>query len=182
MKILFVVVLGLLLACAPEGRLPAEPEAVAVVQDDLRQVKDVAGYMPLMQMPTIETLGISAKSAVVRTSRAWLEPNPSSHNFIDENPFWQTFEVKATSGLDSIYVLVNPQIDGVTDALEVAGGTEPPFRNYCPASFNDSPSRARRNGWNLHLSACKKGKTYVLLYGWEGRELDLYNIYQITVK
>ena len=185
MKILFVVVSGLLVACAPEGRLPAEPEQIAIDRDDLRQTQDVSGYMPLMEPPTAETLGqfgISAKVGSVRTARAWVEPNPSNHKFTHENPFWQTFTVKATSGIDSVYVLANPRIDGIVDALETAGGNEPPFRNFCPAEWNDSPTRARRDGWNLHLSACKKGKTYLLLYGWNGRKLDLYNIYPITVK
>ena len=186
MKILFLAVSGLLSACAPEGRLPVEPKQIVSVQDDMRQAEDVAGYMPLMEPPalTLERKGfkVAAKIEVIRLSRAWLEPNPSAHNFIEENPFWQTFEVRASSGIDSVYVLVNPQIDGIVEALEVAGGSEPPFRNFCPANWNDSPTRARRDGWNLHLSACKKGKTYVLLYGWNGRKLDLYNIYPITVK
>ena len=99
MKILCLMVLGLLLACAPERRLPAEPEQIALDQDDPLQVEDVSGYMPLMEPPTAETLemfGISAKIGVVRTARAWVEPNPSSHKFTHENPFWQTFTVKAT--------------------------------------------------------------------------------------
>lgn len=190
MKILCVVVSSVLLACAPEGRLPAEPEQIAIDQDDPRQLADVPGPFPLAELPRIERLVSSAKATVVippppeprRVARAWLEPNPSKHKFTHENPFWQTFEVRATSGIDSVYVLVNPLLDGVVDALEVAGGREPPFRNLCPASWNDSPTRARRNGWNLHLSACKEGTTYLLLYGWRGSKLDLYNIYPITVK
>ena len=190
MKILCLVVSGLLLACAPEGRLPAEPEQIALNQDDSRQLADVPGFFPLTELPKIEILVSSAKTTVVvqppteprRVSRAWLEPNPSEHDFIDENPFWQTFTVRATSGIDSVYVLANPQLDGIEKALETAGGSEPPFRNFCPAEWNDSPTRARRDGWNLHLSACKEGTTYVLLYGWRGRKLDLYNIYPITVK
>ena len=190
MKILFVVVSGLLVACAPEGRLPAEPESIAIDGDDLRQTEDRVGPPPFAEFIDLAQALALAKAAVViqppeeprRRAKAWLEPNPSQHNFIDENPFWQTFEVRAVSRVDSIYVLANPQIDGVVDALEVAGGTEPPFRNYCPADGNDSSTRARRNGWNLHLSACQEGLTYVLLYGWDQGELDLYNIYPITVK
>lgn len=185
MKNLSLVVVALLLACAPEGRLPAEPEERALDQDDVQQTADVAGYMPLIKPPTAQTIeefGVAAKTGVVRTSRAWLEPNPSQHNFTHENPFWQTFEVRTTSDIDSVFVLANPQIDGVVDALETAGGNVPPFRNFCPAEWNDSPTRERRNGWSLHLSACKRGKTYVLLYGFQEGRLDLYNIYPITVQ
>ena len=181
-----VLLVGLfVLACAPEGRFPVEPEA----QDDPRQVADIAGYFPLDQLPSIEHLVSSAKVTGIqpppeprRVARAWLEPNPSEHPFTHENPFWQTFLVRMTSDIDSAYVLVNPRLDGLVRALEAAGGGEPPFRNFCPAEWNDSTQRPRRNNWNLHLSACEKGTTYLLLYGWKEGELDLYNIYPITVK
>ena len=188
MKILCVVVSGMLLACAPEGRLPVEP-AQKDLQDDPQQLADIPGPFPLSELPGIEMLVFSAKTTVVRTpptprrvARAWLEPDPSEHKFTHENPFWQTFTVKSSGGIDSLYVLTNPLLDGITRALETAGGNEAPFRNFCPAEWNDSPTRARRNGWNLHLSACEEGTTYLLMYGWREEKLDLYNIYSITVK
>lgn len=190
MKILFVVVSGLLIACAPEGRLPAEPEQTVLDVDDPRQREDSIGSPPFAELLDMEQALALAKASVViqpppeprRIARAWLEPNPSQHNFIDENPFWQTFTVRAVSGIDSVYVLANPRMDGITQALETAGGSEPPFRNFCPASWDDHPSRARRPGWPLHLSACAEGLTYLILYGWSNGELQLFNIYPITVK
>ena len=188
MRILFVVISGLL-ACAPEGRLPPEPEQVAIDGDDLRQTEDAVGPPPFAELMDFEQFLASAKGTVVkpppqprRVAKAWLEPSPSEHNFIDENPFWQTFTVRTVSGIDSVYVLANPQMDGVDRALETARGNEPPFRNFCPASWNDHPGRGRRNGWPLHLSACEAGTTYLILYGWSEGRLDLYNIYPITVK
>ena len=187
MKVLFVVVSGLLVACAPEGRLPAEPEQVTI--DDPQQIEDAIGPPPFAELIDMEQALALAKVTVIkpppeprRVARAWLEPSPSEHNFIDENPFWQTFTVRAVSGIDSVYVLANPQMDGITQALETAGGSEPPFRNFCPASWNDHPSRARRPGWPLHLSACAEGYTYLVLYGWSRGEFQLFNIYPITVK
>lgn len=187
MKMLCVVISGLLLACAPEGRLPAQPEALADGQDPY-QIEDI-GSLPFAQLRQIEQYLGRAKATVVkpppeprRIARAWLEPNPSEHNFTHENPFWQTFTVRTASGIDSVYVLANPRMDGVDRALETARGNEPPFRNFCPASWNDHPGRGRRNGWPLHLSACAEGTTYLVLYGWSEGRLDLYNIYPITVK
>ena len=192
MKILFLVVSGLLIACAPEGRLPAEPEQVG---DDLRQTKDTQGPPPFIESLSFEQWITAAKIGVVkpnpivepppeprRIAKAWLEPNPSYHHFTHENPFWQTFTVRTVSGLDSVYVLANPQMDGITQALETARGNEPPFRNFCPASWNDHPGRGRLNGWPLHLSACAEGTTYVILYGLNRGRLELYNIYPIVIK
>ena len=186
---------GLLaLACAPEGRLPAEPEQVTLGGDDLRQIEDIEGPPSFIETLDWEQLIASAKIGVIRTpvadpppesrriAQAWLDPNPSYHNFTHENPFWQTFRVRTVSGLDSVYVIANPQMDGITRALETARGSEPPFRNFCPASWNDHPGRGRLNGWPLHLSACAEGTTYLILYGWSGGNLSLYNIYPIIVK
>ena len=180
MKIHSLIVSILLVACAHEGRLPLEPEIKSA--DDLRQVADRPSPIPAF-LPPIDESWIAYKATSINPpALAWIEPNPSGHKFIDENPFWQTFTVRTASNIDSVFVLVNPPVQGYVEALEVAGGREPPFRNYCPANFNDSPSRARRNGWNLHLSACKQGKTLVVLYGWVGGQLALYNIYPITVQ
>ena len=193
--VVFSVGLLCMLACAPEERLPAAPLQVASDQDDWQQAEDMAGDMPSMEYPTmdalerlgeyptmdaLERLGAAAKASGIR--RAWLSPNPLSRTFRRGNSTWQTFEVRASSEIDSVYVLVNPQIAGVSDALEVAGGNTPPSQSFCPAEWNDSPTRARRNGWNLHLLPCNRGKTYVLLYGWQEGKLDLYNLYPITVK
>ena len=187
MKVLLVVVSGLLLACAPEKRLPAEPESLTEDQQ-LQQTEDV-GSLRLDVFADLVQLIAAGKTNVVkpppqprRIAKAWLEPSPSEHNFTHENPFWQTFTVRAVSGVDSVYVLANPQMDGVDRALETASGREPPFRNFCPASWNDHPGRGRINGWPLHLSACAKGTTYLILYGWRQGKLDLYNIYPITIK
>ena len=179
-----------LLACAPEGRLPVEPEG-----DDLRQTEDATGPAPFLESLNFEQLIGSAKIGVIRPNpvaepppeprriaQAWLEPNPSYHNFTHENPFWQTFTVRTVSGLDSVYVVANPPMDGIALALETARGNEPPFRNFCPASWNDHPGRGRLNGHKLHLSACDKGTTYVILYGLNNGQLRLYNIYPIVVK
>ena len=176
MKIVLVAsVIGLLLSCAPDKRASIDSNAsVFEPQDDLYQVEDVPGILPA-NLP-------SPKSTTIRTPRAWLEPNPSQHKFIDENPFWATFTVRTSSDIDSVFVLVNPEVERYTEALEVAGGREPPFRNFCPAEYNDSPTRERRNGWNLHLSACKMGPTEVILYGWKEGRLDIYNSYLIVVR
>ena len=40
MKILCLIVSGLLLACAPEERLPAEPEQIGIDQDGLLDMVD----------------------------------------------------------------------------------------------------------------------------------------------
>jgi hypothetical protein len=71
-------------------------------------------------------------------------------------------------------VVVNPT--GKDKALEVAGGSRPPSRNYCPAEGNDSPARARRNGWPLYLSVCEVGDTEIVLFDYEQTELARYDV------
>ena len=106
------------------------------------------------------------------TLSAWLVPDPASVDF-EPNGEWNTFRVETTA--DSLLVRVNG--DGTDVILEIAGGSRPPSRNFCGAEANDSPRRARRNGWNLHLAGCADGSTEVLLMDWETREvLKVYSI------
>ena len=97
----------LLVSCSPDKRRPIDPDmSVVQEQDDPRQEDDVPGIMPIPPP--------SSKSTVVRDERAWLEPDPSKHKFTHENPFWVTFTVRTSANIDSVFVLVNPQIKRYT--------------------------------------------------------------------
>ncbi|MYA23120.1 MAG: hypothetical protein F4Z30_10205 [Gemmatimonadetes bacterium] len=71
-------------------------------------------------------------------------------------------------------VVANPT--GKDKVLEVAGGSRPPTRNYCPAEGNDSPTRARRDEWSLYLSVCEAGDTEIVIFDYEQTELARYAI------
>ena len=105
---------------------------------------------------------------------AELSPSPTDAVF-DSDGEWQTFAVSTNA--DSLFVTVNgPGSDVV---IEIAGGSVPPPRNYCGPEPSDSPSRARRNGWNLHLAGCVEGATQVVLMDYVSR--DTLIVYDVTV-
>ena len=105
---------------------------------------------------------------------AELSPSPTDAVF-DSDGEWQTFAVSTNA--DSLFVTVNgPGSDVV---IEIAGGSVPPPRNYCGPEPSDSPSSARRNGWNLHLAGCVEGATQVVLMDYVSR--DTLIVYDVTV-
>ena len=108
--------------------------------------------------------------------QAWLEPDPSEVAFYTDDPAWKTFTVRTS--LDSVLVRANPS--GSDPAIEVAGGSDVPTRGYCPAEGNDSPSRGRRDGWNLHVKACQVGQTKILLIDYDTGEV--LQQYELNVK
>ena len=91
--------------------------------------------------------------------QARLTPDPAEVQFSADDPAWTTFTVHTT--LDSVLVRANPP--GSDPALEIAGGQQVPTRDFCPAEGNDRPTRARRDGWSLHVKACQAGQTKILL-------------------
>ena len=108
-------------------------------------------------------------------SQSRLEPDPSEVEFYADDPGWKTFTVR--TDLDSVLVRANPS--GSDPAIELAGGQDPPTstRDYCPAEGNDSPSRGRRDGWNLHVKTCQVGRTEILLIDYDTSEvLQRYEI------
>ena len=53
-----------------------------------------------------------------------------------------------------------------------------PTRDYCPAEGNDRPTRARRDGWNLHVKACQAGQTKILLIDYDtGAVVQQYEVH-----
>ena len=165
LRVLVVLLPLTLIACSPDrpattAFLKVDPSA------DPRQTQDRPGtqWNPLK----------AAAPKAGTSSSAWLEPSPSSFSFSADDSAWKTFTVRTSSDVDSVLVVVNPT--GNDRALEVAGGSRPPSRDYCPAEGNDSPTRARRNGWSLHLSACAAGETEIVLFDHEQTELARYAI------
>ncbi|MXX40940.1 MAG: hypothetical protein F4Z85_23265, partial [Gemmatimonadetes bacterium] len=136
LRVLVVLLpLTLIAACSPDrpattAFLKVDPTA------DPQQTQDRPGT-------TWNPLKAAAPKAGTSSS-AWLEPSPASFSFTADDPAWKTFTVRTSSDVDSVLVVVNPT--GKDKALEVAGGSRPPSRDYCPAEGNDSPTRARRNG------------------------------------
>ncbi len=165
LRVLVVLIPLSLVACSPDqpattAFLKVDPAA------DPRQTQDRPGtqWSPLK----------AAAPKAGTSSSAWIEPSPASFSFTADDSAWKTFTVRTSSDVDSVLVVVNPT--GKDRALEVAGGNRPPSRNYCPAEGNDSPARARRNGWSLHLSACQAGDTEIVLFDYEQTELARYTV------
>ena len=101
------------------------------------------------------------------SAQAWLTPDPAEVAFSADDPAWTTFTVHTT--LDSVLVRANPP--GSDPALEVAGGQQVPTRDFCPAEGNDRPTRARQDGWSLHVKACQAGQTKILLIDYDTGEV-----------
>ena len=161
-----VVLLPLtLLACSPD-----RPATTAFLKVDPSADPQQTQDRPSTQWNPLKATAPKAGTS----SSAWLEPSPASFSFSADDSAWKTFTVRTSSDVDSVLVVVNPT--GKDRALEVAGGNRPPSRNYCPAEGNDSPTRARRNGWSLHLSACAVGETEIVLFDHEQTELARYAI------
>ena len=164
LRVLVVLPLALI-ACSPDrpattAFLDVDPSA------DPQQTQD---------RPGAQWSDLNAAAPKAQTgSSAWLEPSPASFSFTADDSAWKTFTVRTSSDVDSVLVVANPT--GKAKVLEVAGGSRPPSRNYCPAEGNDSPTRARRNGWSLHLSVCEAGETEIVVYDLEGVELARYTI------
>ena len=106
---------------------------------------------------------------------AELTPSPSDAVFLTDGQ-WQTFAVSTNA--DSLLVRVNGR--GTDVVLEIAGGSRAPTRNYCGPEAGDSPRRARRNRWNLHLAGCEEGSTEVVLMDYLSR--DTLRTYSVTVR
>ena len=106
---------------------------------------------------------------------AELTPSPSDAVFLTDGQ-WQTFAVSTNA--DSLLVKVNGP--GTDVVLEIAGGNRAPRRNFCGPEAGDSPSRARRNRWNLHLAGCEEGSTEVVLMDYLSR--DTLRTYSVTVQ
>ena len=92
----------------------------------------------------------------IQLPTASLSPDPSSTVFAADGT-WTTYRVQTSA--DSVLVVVNTGNDDTI--LEIAGGSRAPSRSYCGAERNDRPSRARRNRWNLHISACGDGQSTI---------------------
>ena len=154
-----------LIACSPDR--PATTAFLDVdPSTDPQQTQDRLGF----QWSDLKAAAPKAGTS----SSAWIEPSPASFSFTADDSSWKTFTVRTSSDVDSVLVVVNPT--GKDRALEVAGGSIPPSRNFCPAEGNDSPTRARRNGWSLHLSACAAGETEIVLFDYEQTELARYAV------
>ena len=154
-----------LIACSSD-----KPATTAFLDVDLS-----ADPQQAQDRPGSQVSDLNAAAPKTRTgSSAWLEPSPSSFSFTADDSAWKTFTVGTSSDLDSVLVVVNPT--GKDKALEVAGGSTPPSRNYCPAEGNDNPARARRNGWSLHLSACAAGETEIVIFDYDQTELARYDV------
>ena len=154
-----------LIACSPD-----RPATTAFTDVDPSADPQQTQDRPGTQWSDLKAAAPKASTS----SSAWLEPSPSSFSFTADDSAWKTFTVRTSSDVDSVLVVVNPT--GKDRALEVAGGNRPPSRDYCPAEGNDSPTRARRNGWSLHLSACAAGETEIVLFDHEQTELARYAI------
>ena len=74
-------------------------------------------------------------------------------------------------------MLVRANPSGSDPAIEVAGGRAVPTTDYCPAEGNDRPTRARRDGWSLHVKACQAGQTKILLIDYDtGAVVQQYEV------
>ena len=154
-----------LIACSPD-----KPATTAFLDVDLSADPQQAQDRPGSQVSDLNAAAPKTQTG----SSAWLEPSPSTFSFTADDSAWKTFTVGTSSDLDSVLVVVNPT--GKDKALEVAGGSTPPSRNYCPAEGNDNPARARRNGWSLHLSACAAGETEIVIFDYDQTELARYAV------
>ena len=141
----------------------------------IRLLLALAVLLALSCAPEPPPTAPSAKATATQ-SQTRLTPNPSDTQFYIDDPGWKTFTVR--TNLDSVRVIANPP--GSDQAIEVAGGREPPTREYCPAEGNDRPTRGRRNGWSLHVKACQVGQTRILLRDYDSD--DLLASYLITVR
>ncbi len=110
--------------------------------------------------------------AVEARATAALSPSPTAAIFKTDGA-WQTFLVTAV-GMDSVWVGVNGADTDVV--MEIAGGYRAPARNYCGPEANDSPTRARQDGYKLHLAGCFSGHTQVVLRTFEGADLVTYDV------
>ena len=165
LRVLVVLIPLTLIACSSD-----RPATTAFLDVDLS-----ADPQQAQDRPGSQVSDLNAAAPKTRTgSSAWLEPSPASFSFTADDSAWKTFTVRTSSDLDSVLVVVNPT--GKDKALEVAGGSTPPSRNYCPAEGNDNPARARRNGWSLHLSACQAGETEIVIFDYEQTELARYDV------
>lgn len=197
-----IVVLSLfVIACQDRGG-PLEPVG-HTVEDGPVQLADIRGHeLTANQMERLLSQVRAAKSTQSPTDSmlAWLEPDPyGAGSFdelnLDEMDTWKTFTVRTRrgAGIDSLYIMVNLRNPWNKPIFEIAGGSVPPDRSYCPAEWNDLPSRPRRNSWNVHLSVCSdnlqetqlgntdgetvdvwSGSSEYILYGIEDGELKLY--------
>jgi len=194
--LVLVVSAGLLVSCTTDQEAPVEP---AVERDDNKQLADISGieFLSPEQEQTLLSALAAAKAGDNNTHNrdAWLEPDLSGlfdGKDSSELEQWKTFTVrtKPSAGIDSLYVMVNVPFQGLTSVFEIAGGSSPPSNSFCPPEPNDTPSRARRNGWNIHIQACpenlwlveqteegetRAGASIYLLYGIEDNELVIYN-------
>lgn len=154
--------LAMLAACAPAIDAPVEPSTAPAEHDDRRQLADLRGDGPTLSPEQIDALWAAAKATDShhRNQEAWLEPY--SWEYFDRRPTaeigeWQTFTVqtRASAGIDSLYVMFNLKSEWSEGPIaEIAGGSNPPSRSYCPAEWNDTTTRARRPGWNVHVQSC----------------------------
>ncbi len=119
------------------------------------------------------TYGIGAVISMKLT--AILTPDPSTIEIFNEVHVWHTFTVQTNA--DSLKVIVNGP--GTDMVLEIAGGRIPPGRTYCGPEREDSPYRARRNNYKLHLSGCATGSTSVILK--DHASGDVLKTYAVTV-
>ncbi len=165
LRVLVVLIPLSLVACSPD-----QPATTAFLKVDPAADPQQTQDRPGTQWSPLKAAAPKAGTS----SSAWIEPSPASFSFTADDSAWKTFTVRTSSDVDSVLVVVNPT--GKDRALEVAGGNRPPSRNYCPAEDNDSPARARRNGWSLHLSACQAGDTEIVLFDYEQTELARYTV------
>ena len=166
LRVLLLFLLLSLITCSPD-----QPATTAFLKVDPSADPQQTQDRPGTQWSPLNAAAPKAGTS----SSAWIEPSPASFSFTADDSAWKTFTVRTSSDLDSVLVVVNPT--GKDRALEVAGGSRPPSRNYCPAEGNDSPARARRNGWSLHLSACQAGDTEIILFDYEQTELARYTVH-----
>ena len=166
LRVLLLFPLLSLITCSPD-----QPATTAFLKVDPSADPQQTQDRPGTQWSPLNAAAPKAGTS----SSAWIEPSPTSFSFTADDSAWKTFTVRTSSDLDSVLVVVNPT--GKDKALEVAGGNRPPSRNYCPAEGNDSPARARRNGWSLHLSACQAGDTEIILFDYEQTELARYTVH-----
>ena len=201
-----IVALSFFVVACQDHRAPIEPMDRAV-EDEVIQLADRQGGAPALSPEQIDGLWAAAKATDFhsRNMEAWLEPYTGDAFWglpIADIGKWHTFTVKTRSGsgIDSVYAMVNMRHAFHERAFEVAGGTNPPSRSFCPPEVNDGPSRARRDGWNIHFQTCRDelrqttvdgtwfneddSKTYdayvadtmYLLYGLEDGQLVVYGL------
>ena len=185
-------------ACMEQNR--TTNSVVSPSEDDPIQYRDEPGHL-LSQaeidqlrrqrarlMPAAKTnqAEIEGRRAEADFPIAWLEPNP---HWAFSNPAytaWQTFtlRIRPEADVDSVFVMINlRRYHHWGPPLEVAGGNRPPSESYCPGEVNDTPRRARRDGWNVHLQACgTTGVSEYILYGFEEGKLEVYGYDWINVQ